>query len=509
MPGLSCAACMLRRALLAVLILAPADTLLAQQMPAEPIAPGWPDDPGAGTRQTLPSPNPLDDEVRQAIGQLIVEVRIKGNETVSEDEVISLMRTRKDRQFDPETVQKDKRKLISSGLFREVRISWQKVLEGVIVTFELLERPTIRYVVFRGDRMLGVKALQRESGLEVGDALNVYAVQEARRKVVDLYHRSGFHKAEVVIVEGEQPGDRGVVFEISEGPLVRLWQVDFIGNRWVSDGRLRVVLRRNFMNYRPGFKVNLAEVNEDIERLTAYYRSFGYFQAKISRRLEYNDAQSWLGLKFIINEGPRYSIRNVEVVGNERFATGDLKKQLELTRGDFFDQGKMNQDVTAIRDVYHGQGYIFADINAQPRFLMDEPALDMVYDVSEGDQFRVGRINVRIAGEYPHTRETVVLNRLSIKPGDIVDINEVRASERRLKASQLFENNPAEGKTPKIVIRPPQLDDAEELIARQPGSAVRGQSPVRGSRRHMVRRLDLDIHVAPKKAARYQGSSGR
>ena len=103
--------------------------------------------------------------------------------------------------------------------------------------------------------------------------------------------------------------------------------------------------------------------------------------------------------------------------------------------------------------------------------------MDVVYNVTEGDRFRVGRINVHISGEFPHTRESVVLDRLSIRPGDIVDIREVRASERRLKSSQLFENDPATGKAPRIVIRPPQLDETGSIARQQGSTTVRGQSP--------------------------------
>ena len=80
--------------------------------------------------------------------------------------------------------------------------------------------------------------------------------------------------------------------------------------------------------------------------------------------------------------------------------------------------------------------------------------------VEEGQQFRVGEINVNIAGENPHTRRTVVLNRLSFRPGDVIDIREIRNSERRLQASQLFETNPAMGDPPKISLGTPSLDAA-------------------------------------------------
>jgi outer membrane protein insertion porin family len=90
--------------------------------------------------------------------------------------------------------------------------------------------------------------------------------------------------------------------------------------------------------------------------------------------------------------------------------------------------------------------------------------LDLVYSIEEGQPWRAGRINVNIEGEHPHTRQSVVLNRMSIRPGDLIDIREVRASERRLKASQLFANDPMQGNPPQVRVRPPELADLVETI---------------------------------------------
>jgi len=152
--------------------------------------------------------------------------------------------------------------------------------------------------------------------------------------------------------------------------------------------------------------------------------------------------------------------------------------------------------VTTLRDIYGGLGHVFADVRADPRFLDEGNQLDLIYDITEGQQFRVGKINVHVAGEYPHTRESVVLDRLSIRPGDIVDVREVRNSERRLKASQLFETDPGSGKAPRIVIQPPNLEDADEFVAERPGyPGVRGQSPDGNSEVVLV---DVDVYVTPR-----------
>ena len=59
-----------------------------------------------------------------------------------------------------------------------------------------------------------------------------------------------------------------------------------------------------------------------------------------------------------------------------------------------------------------------------------------------------------------------MLNRLSLKPGDIVDVRELRASERRLKASGLFLVDPTRGAMPKIVFTPPDQEKDDEVADR-------------------------------------------
>lgn len=434
-------------------------------------------------------------------GKPIVDVRIVGNKNVSADTITSYLRTRAQRQFDPEIVQADKRRLQKSGLFADTNILTQSVNGGVVVTFQVFERPTLQYIKFHGNRGVTDKVLTKESGLKVGDALHSFSIQEARRKVEDFYHRKGYPQARIAVREGTGNADRGAVLEVSEGPMQRIVSVSFVGNTIATDGRLKTQIQSkpDVIPYLAIFrgKVDRNKIDEDVDRLTAYYRNLGFFRARIAREMEFDSTQQWLKLKFVIDEGPRYLIREVSVVGNNRFDAKTLQAQLGLQSGQFFHAGKMNRDVTSLRDIYGGLGHVFADVRADPRFLDEGNQLDLVYNITEGQQFRVGKINVHVAGEYPHTRESVVLDRLSLRPGDVVDVREVRSSERRLKASQLFETDPSSGKAPRIVIQPPNLEDADEFVAEQPGySAVRGQSP---DRDHTVVPLDLDVYVTPRR----------
>lgn len=411
---------------------------------------------------------------------LVVDVRIQGNETVREHEIFTHLRTRRDREFDPELIQADVRRLAGTGKFADVDTFTENTARGVIVTFRLRERPSVRYVRFHGNRGIGDQRLVNACGIKVGDPINRFAVNEARRKTAEFYRSKGFSKVQVQVLEGEKKTDRGVVFIVQEGPVERVSSVRFVGNTIASAARLRTQIQSKpgVLWYLFSGKVDRDKIDEDVERLTAYYRNLGYFNARIGRELDFDQSGKWLTLTFVIDEGPRYRIRSISVAGNEKFTEEQLLSQLSLAKGEFFNLPKMQSDVNSLRELYGSQGHIFAEVKADPRFLEEPGLLDLTFDIEEGQLFRVGEIKVNIRGENPHTRQNVVLNRISLRPGDIVDIREVRASERRLRYSQLFRNNPAQGVTPRIVMKPPEIEELEAMARRGQGSdTYRGQNP--------------------------------
>jgi outer membrane protein insertion porin family len=234
-------------------------------------------------------------------GQLVVDVIIDGEHSSKDYEIQKHIHTRKDREFDPELLQADVRRLVTSGLFRDVKTYTEQAAGGVIVRFKVVERPRIGELKFLGNRGFSDKKLTKEIGLKKGDPLNSYAAEEARRKIEELYHTGGYPKATVSIFEGDQPGDRGLVFLINEGQLERIGEVMFEGNTISPDGVLKtkVQSKPGYFWYLFGGKVDRSKIDADVQTLTAYYRSLGYFRARVSRALDYDESGKWLTLKFM------------------------------------------------------------------------------------------------------------------------------------------------------------------------------------------------------------------
>ena len=385
----------------------------------------------------------------------VAEVRLRGNSSISESRLRSRLKTREGRTFDPAAVQADVRQLLSKCRCHDVRTYKEDSPNGVIVTFEMVEQPTVNYVKFTGIKLNSFqeRSLLKKTEVEVGQPLSRFRTEEAQRKLLEHYKGRGNAYAKIEIQEGTQQGDQGMVFAISPGPRQRFRWTSFEGNTIVSDSRLRTQI-----DSKPGYlwilkgEVDRDVIQEDLDKLTSYYRSLGFFRAKVTHDIQFDNDQEWASLRFNIDEGPRYIIRNVSVEGNAVYGQNALIGTTELRQGDFFDLVKMRDDVRKLKDAYGATGYIRADVKASPQFFEEPGQLDLVYKIDEGKQYRVGDIKVLIDGEYPHTRQNVVLNRIDMREGDIIDIRKLRDSERRLISSQLFESGPLA--RPEIAVEP-------------------------------------------------------
>jgi outer membrane protein insertion porin family len=410
-------------------------------------------------------------------GQVVVDVRVAGNESVLPEHVRRYIHTRVDRPLDRDVVLGDVRRMAKSRLFEDVKAYYRQEPAGMVVIFYVTERPRIKYLRYVGNDKVKDKVLDEHTGLKRGAPIDTYAVEEGRRKMEDFYRQKGHSKVRITIAEGSKPTDDGVVYIIREGPRQRVKWTKFEGNTIVNDARLRTQIESKppILWIFKGF-LNQRNVEADVERLTSYYHNLGYFQVNVSRIVNMNDDLDWATITYVISEGQRFTVNNISFIGNQKFPTETLAADLELNSGEFFDRVALQGDQTRLQDLYGGHGYVFADIEPDVRFLEEPGKVDLIYNVDEGHRYHVGRVFVHIGGEDPHTRITTVLNRMSIHPGDIVDVRELRDSERRLQRSGLFMHNPQLGQTPKIVFSPPN-EETERAIARRGGGNMRGQSP--------------------------------
>jgi outer membrane protein insertion porin family len=431
-----------------------------------------------------------------APAEMVVGVRVEGNKKVLLRKIEPFVKTRPGKPYNLDTIKADVRRLIATRLFVDVQPFSQKTNEGVIVVFRVVERPVLEYVKYIGNHKVQRKHLVRESGLLPGSPLDPYAVSEAKRKIKQYYAKEGYSEARVEIIEGTDRNDRGAVFLINETKPKRVWSVDFIGNTIASDGRLATQIKSKPPFSRAMFLVTFTKsgvfnrqvLDDDVKRLTLYYKNLGFFNARVGREIHADEGSGFVEVTFVIDEGPRFKVRNVSVIGNEKISREEIMDKLKIKAGEHFNQASMNADIKQIAAVYGSHGYIYSDIQPVTRYLgRQHPGeLDLVYKINEGQRYRVGSINVHVGGENPHTRVTTILNRLHLRPGDVADQSLVEASMVGLKRSALFaRDQPGVSRGPRSAFRPPEEAIQRRVVDRRSsaGSSRRYQSPDRVEQR--------------------------
>ena len=421
-----------------------------------------------------PTSEPVNDAAAESNpvnnAEKILDVRIKGNRLVPTHHLLRSIRTRPGRFFDPDLLQQDVDQLWQIKEVRRINGPFiERTEDGIIVTIEVMERRYIDKVKFIGNRAVSDWKLKQQVDIKAGDPLDLHQVRMAKQRIEQYYHENGYPRTQVEIVQGADTDDRDVVFSISEDRKQLISKVDFVGNSVASDARLltQIKSKPTLLGIMRG-SLNRQEVEQDLLRLTSYYRALGYFNARIGREIIENESGSRARIRFIIDEGPRYRIRSVSFMGNNQFDAEQLTELLKLkpAAGEMpeFRSAYMNADVTSLRDLYLSQGYAFVNVQAEPRFLEEPGYLDLVYRIDEGKQYRVGKINIHIDGDYGVTQREVILNRLALQPGDILDARKVRDTERLLRGSKVFaDGSPGTGPPPRVTVRPPELEQIQRM----------------------------------------------
>ncbi len=389
---------------------------------------------------------------------VVAAVKVMGNQAISSHRIHQELQTRKNRFYDYETVLGDVRRLNDMGSFDHVSFDIEEVEKGVTVTFKVHERPTVSKVVYHGNRGLNDRELSGRAGVAANDPLSEFSIESSRRRLMDYYREEGFNQISVTSQIGVEGDERLVLYRINEGPKERIANISVEGNTVVSEARLlKIISSRGPSLGVISYLNNVADLNkidQDVNVLAGYYHNLGFLTATVGRRLEYDESGKWLTVHFVVNEGPRFKINNIKVVGNEVVSEESLRARLELQPGDMFNGTVMRRDVGELVYGYGELGFIYAEI--EPKTVMRDEAnsVDLVYEVTEGDRWKVGQIRVNIEGEPHLMRETTMLNLVDLREGDWIDRRTLELNRKRIERSQLLETNPQIADPPDIKVVP-------------------------------------------------------
>ena len=290
-----------------------------------------------------------------------------------------------------------------------------------IAVFAAAQDFKVADIQIEGNSRIETSSVLASISIHPGDVVSLEDIDQALHSIFAL-NRFDDISAELTEVQGAKI----LTFVVRELPLVR--KIEFSGNDEISKQKLRPLVK-----IRTPSIYSRTKVEESIQEIKKVYIEDGYHAAKIEPELQ-TDIKNEATLTFEIVEGKKVLIRNIKFIGNTVFDKGDLIKRIE-TRERWFlswitDRGAyledtMALDIERIKAAYHDEGYQDVKVKPAQITLIEEKHLDILIEIDEGSQYRVGTVTV--SGDLMYTEEQL-LRLVKLQPDGIFSRERLRDS---------------------------------------------------------------------------------
>ncbi|MBC7784760.1 MAG: BamA/TamA family outer membrane protein [Burkholderiales bacterium] len=379
-------------------------------------------------------------------GRTVEGVRVAGNQQVLTASILNVVRTREGDKFDPQTVQEDYQRIFGLRRFSNVEAKVEPTATGVIVIFQVSEQKQINQIIIKKrPSEISENDIRAVIEIEKGQAIDSFRIAQSRRQIAELYKAKNFPLAAVTVDLDAVNKTGDLVFDIVEGPQVRIRNITFTGNNNVTESKLKDQIRsRSYIwIFREG-NFSPDTVEDDVASLRKYYQDKGFFDARVGRKLVYSADQTEMQIDFLIEEGPRYLVEKVTFKGNAAVNEAALRANLKLVEGMPYDSELIDRDVRKMVRDYSPLGFIFQPgatdpdylkIDSKPVFRLEPGRVEVVYQIAEGKPFRIGQILPR---GNTRTQDKVLIRDLRLSPGDLYDSGKIQDATERMRGLPLF-----------------------------------------------------------------------
>lgn len=236
-------------------------------------------------------------------------------------------------------------------------------------------------------------------------------------------------------VRAELSPNNVLTYQVKEKPYIR--EVRIQGQSQVTREKIETALGVTARTV-----LDRGKVAEGVEKIRKLYGEQGYVNAVIDYAVSV-EANNQAAVVVDINEGARLLIKRVSFEGNKAFSDSDLKGLIAtkeewlfsfITNRGVLDRDVLTNDIAILQNHYYDNGYIDHKID-DPAILRGRDGLEVVIRVEEGQQYRVGK--VEIGGDLIQDGK-VLLKQVKITSGQIFRGSRLREDVSSL--SELYSN---------------------------------------------------------------------
>jgi len=365
---------------------------------------------------------------------VVRDIRVNGIQRVDAGTVFSYLPVKVGQEFTEAQAAEAIQRLYSTGFFSDVAID----TDNNVLVVNVKERPTIASVSFNGMREFDADALNKSLsgvGFGPGRVFDQAMLEQAEFQLKQQYLSKGKYGVEITPVITPLPRNRvGVSFDIFEGDLAKISEINFVGNEAFSQSTLRDQLElttSGFMTWYTGTdKYSREKLEGDIERIRSYYLDRGYLEfSSEPPQVSISPDRQNIFITFTVHEGKPYKVRSVKLAGELLGLDEQIEKMVQVKAGETFSAAKTNDTVKAITDYLGTLGYAFANVNPNPVLDRDSHEADLTFYVDPGRRVYVRRIQI---GGNTRTRDEVIRREMRQHEASWYDANNIKTSRDRI-----------------------------------------------------------------------------
>ena len=389
---------------------------------------------------------------------VVRDIQVEGIQRVDPGAVFSYLPVKVGEEFDETKASEAIQRLYASGFFSDVKLD----TSGDVLVITVAERPTIASVTFNGMREFDAKAITQslaQVGFGEGRIFDKSMLERAEFELKQQYLSKGKYSVEITPIITPLPRNRvGVSFDVFEGDLAKIQEINIVGNKAVSTGTLLDLMdltTPGMMTWYTGSdKYSREKLEGDMERIRSYYLDEGYLEfSSEPPQVSISPDREGIFVTLTVSEGEPYTISDVKLAGDLLGMDDDIQKLVTVKADERFSAEKTNETAKAISDYLGTLGYAFANVNPHPVLDRENHTTDLTFYVDPGRRVYVRRIQV---GGNVRTRDQVIRREMRQSEAAWYDSDSISASRDRIDRLGYF--NEVDVTTSPVPGSPDQVD---------------------------------------------------
>ena len=374
----------------------------------------------------------------QAAVVSVIEVR--GNQRVDSETIRGNITIKPGVNFNDTDIDESVKRLFATGLFSDVTIDRRG--NRLIVTVD--ENLIINQVVFNGNKKIKDKQLEALVQSKPLGPYNETTVEYDAEAIKEAYDRIGRSEATVTTQVVNLSGGRvNIAFDISEGGRTKIATINFVGNKYYSNGRLADVIATkrsgllSFLSRKDVYDPDKLQADEELLRRFYYNRGFADFRI-ISTSADLDPESNDYVITITLDEGERYTFGDIEVESTVAGIDAEsVKRHLASRKGAIYSAEKVEESIISISEAAAADGYPFAQVTPRGNRDFVNRTISVTYLIDQGQRAYVERIEIR---GNTRTADYVIRREFDISEGDAFNQVLIRRAKRRLEGLGYFQS---------------------------------------------------------------------